>query len=165
MPRLPGLLCLFLTVLCLKACAESTEPVRRIHTAFSESSGLTVVDGLGNTQQLTEGSLAAEAIVSSDGRWILVEDMQMSNLVVVRTFKLTRDGYREVSTPDLRQHWLQLAEDAGLTFEDLEHTRVGAEGFGPFDETVMLHFQADSGLVNSPVIDALVEVELSTNVE
>ena len=154
-----------LVVLCFQGCAESTEPVHQVYSSFSESSGLTVVDNNGKSQQLIEESLDVRVVVSPSGEWILVEDMQLSNLVVIRAFKYTGDSYNEVTLPETWQHWETLATEVGITFEDLIRPRVGIEGFGSSEKSVQLHFQADTGLKDHPDIDSLVEIPLDAGIE
>jgi hypothetical protein len=161
-PMMHRTLGVLLIVLCLQGCAESTEPVRRVHTSFSESSGLIVVDSTGLSQQLIEESLGVRVVVSPSGQWIVVENMQLSNLVVIRAFRYIDGGYREITLPEIRRHWKALARKAGITFEDLMHTRVGIEEFGSSENTVLLHFQADTGLKDKPEIDSIVEIRLDT---
>ena len=107
-------------------------------------------------------SLGVRVVVSNDGQWLLAEDMQLSNLVVVRAFHYEGDRYREVGFSELRRHWEVLAEEAGIEFEDLIRPRVGIEGFGPDQESVQLHFQAETGLRANPEIDSVMEIPLVT---
>jgi hypothetical protein len=153
-----------LIVLCFQGCAESTEPVRQVHSSFSESSGLTVVDNHGKSQQLIAESLDVRVVVSPGGQWIVVEDMQLSNLVVIRAFKYTEDSYQEIALSEIRQHWEVLSREAGIAFEDLVHPRVGIEGFGSSENVVQLHFRADTGLIENPEIDSVVEIGLDKNI-
>ena len=158
-------LSLLLIVLFFQGCVESTEPVRQVHTSFSELSGLTVVDNNGKSQQLIAESLDVRVVVSPGGQWIVVEDMQLSNLVVIRAFKYTEDSYQEIALPEIRQHWEALSRKAGIAFQDLVHPRVGIEEFGPLENTVLLHFQADTGLKEHPEIDSVVEIGLDKDIE
>ena len=150
----------FCIALGLQACADNGDRNRQVHTSFSELTGLTVVDDKGNSQLLIKGSLASRAVVSADGQWIAAEDMKMSNLVVVRVFRFNGDRYQEIPMPELRQHWVTLARKAGVEIEDLIRPRVGVEKFGASGTSVILSFQADTGMGDSPVIDALVEIKL-----
>ncbi len=154
---------IFLIVLCLQGCTESTESVHQIHTSFSESAGFIVTGSNGKPQRLIEESMGVRAVVSPSGEWIVVEDMQLSNLVVVRAFRYTDGGYLEVVLPGIRSQWETLARQAGVKFEELMRPHVGIEGFGPSESTVLLHFQADTGPVSSQGIDSLVEIELDTD--
>ncbi len=152
--------CIFLLSLFLHGCGESAQPVRLVHTSFSEESGLTVVAGTGKPQQLIEESLGVNVAVSPGGQWIVVEDMQFSDLVVIRAFQYTNDGYRETPIAEIRLQWETLAHQAGLSFEDLIHPRVGFEEFGSAENTVLLHFQADTGIAGNDRIDSVLEVQL-----
>lgn len=157
-------LCIFLLVLCLQGCAENSEPVRLIHTSFSESSGLTVTEGAGKPRQLIAESMGVRVMVSPGGEWIVVEDMQLSNLVVIRAFRHGQEGYRETDIAEIRPHWEMLARQAGVPFEDLIHPRVGLEAFGSSEGTVLLHFQAYTGPGEHEEIDSVVEIQLDSSV-
>lgn len=149
-----------LLLLCLQGCSEESEPARQVHTSFSESSGLTVSDNTGLSQQLIRDSLGVRVVLSDDARWLLVEDMQLSNLVVVRAFRYNGASYQEVALPLLRRHWERLAGESGLAFEDLLRPRIGIEGFGPGENSVRLHFRADSPGLQHPGIDSVVVIPL-----
>jgi len=149
----------------LEGCAENTKSVRQVHTSFSESAGFTVTYSTGESQQLIEESLGVREVVSPSGQWIMVEDMKLSNLVVLRTFRYDDGRYREITLPAIRRHWEALAQKAGITFEDLIHPRIGIEKFAPLGNTVLLHFQADTGLKDQPEIDSIVEIRLDTDIE
>ena len=159
MPRYLGVL---LLLICLQACSDKEVPHRQIHSSFSEATGLTVTDNSGLSQQLIAESLGVRVVISNDGQWLLVEDMQLSSLVVVRAFHFDGDRYREVGLSELRRRWEVLAEEAGVEFEDLIRPRVGIEGFGPGKGTVRLHFRAETGLRANPEIDSIVEIPLVT---
>lgn len=165
MPDMPSIrsatAALILALALLQACNADDPPATvAVQTHFSESSGLTVVGSDGHSQQLLEGSLAARSVVSPTGRWILVEDMQLSNLVVIRAFRRTNGHYDEIALPGIRAHWEAMAADAGIGFEDLVNPRVGIEGFGEAGRSVLLRFTADTGLAESPELDALAEIVL-----
>lgn len=153
--------CILFLSLFLHGCGESAQPTLLVHTSFSEASGLTVVVGTGKPQQLIEESLGVNAAVSANGQWIVVEDMQLSDLVVIRAFQYTNDGYRETPIAEIRLQWETLAHQAGLSFEDLMHPRVGFEEFGSSENTALLHFQADTGIANNDRIDSVVEIQLN----
>jgi hypothetical protein len=154
------ILFLLLCALYLQGCSETTEAVRLVHTEFSESSGLTVTDGSGNSQQLIRESLGVRVVVSPNANWILVEDMQLSNLVVIRAFQYVDGAYREIPVGEIRRQWETLAAQAGATLDELIHPRVGIENFGPTGNSVLLHFQADTRSGSTPDIDSIVEIEL-----
>jgi len=149
-----------LLLLCLQGCSEESEPARQVHTSFSETSGLTVSDTAGLSQQLIGDSLGVRVVLSGDARWLLVEDMQLSNLVVVRAFRYTGEAYQEVSLPVLRKYWEALARESGLEFEDLVRPAIGIEGFGPGENSVLLHFRADSPGLQHPGVNSVVEIPL-----
>ena len=151
---------IFLLVLCLQGCAESTEPIRQVHTSFSESSGLIVTDSSGKSQRLIKESIGVRAVVSPSGEWIVVEDMQFSNLVVIRAFHHTQSGYQEVLLPEITRQWQAFARNAGSSLEDLMHARVGIEEFGPLENTVRLRFQADGEPAGSPDLVSVIEIKL-----
>ena len=159
MPRYLGVL---LLLLCLLACSDQGATHRQVHSSFSEARGLTVTDNSGLSQQLIAESLGVRVVASNDGQWLLVEDMQLSSLVVVRAFHYEGGRYREVGLSELRRRWEVLAEEAGIDFEDLIRPRVGIEGFGPDQESVQLHFRAETGLLAHPEIDSIVEIPLVT---
>lgn len=154
-----------LLLLCLQACSDKEAPYRQIHSSFSEAGGLTVTDNAGLSQQLITESLGVRVVISNDGQWLLVEDMQLSNLVVVRAFHFDGDRYREVGLSELRRRWEMLAAEAGLDFEDLVRPRVGIEGFAADQQSVQLHFQAETGLKEHPEIDSIVEIPLVSQVQ
>ena len=154
-----GLLLVVLAV--LYGCSDNTPAVRHIHTAFSETSGLTVSIDNGPTQRLLDRSQDARAVVSPDGRWILVEDKQFSNLTVIRAFVFSADGYREIELPALRVNWEALAAEVRLSIDDLLRPRVGIEGFVPGGESVLLHFQADAADRKHPGIDSVIAIPLT----
>lgn len=158
-PRYLGVL---LLLLCLQACSDQEAPYRQIHSSFSEATGLTVTDNSGLSQQLIAESLGVRVVVSNDGQWLLVEDMQLSSLVVVRAFHYEGDRYREIGFSEVRRRWEVLAEEVGIDFEDLIRPKVGIEGFGPGQESVQLHFRAETGLRAHPEIDSIVEIPLVT---
>jgi hypothetical protein len=145
----------------LLACSESGEPARRVHTEFTPESGLTVSDSSGRAQRLIEHSLAARALVSPDGRWIVAEDMKYSNLTTVRFFQDTGESYREIRLPAVRRHWEQLARNAGIAYEDLMNTRLGIEGFGADGNSVILSFRAEAEQPGGEEILSRLEVALS----
>ena len=149
--------------LCSQGCSESEEPARHVHTSFSEATGLQVYDSAGLSQQLIRESLGVRAIVSPSGRWIAVEDMQLSNLVGVRAFEYTDGNYREVTGLGIRQQWEALAEAAGVEMEELIRPHVGIEAFGPGEDTIFLRFKADTGMSGHPEIDAVVEIPLESH--
>lgn len=149
-----------LCALLLQGCSESAETVRQVHTSFSESAGLTVTDAGGLSQQLIAESLSVRVVISPSADWILVEDMQMSNLVVIRAFRYVEGAYRESIIAEMRPLWEQLARQSGIAFEDLVHTRVGIEKLGPAERSVFLHFQADSVTGEGPGIDSVLEIDL-----
>ena len=151
---------ILLIVLYLQGCAESTEPIHQVHTSFSESSGLIVTDSNGKSQQLIEESMGVRVVVSPGGEWIVVEDMQLSNLVVIRAFHHTERGYQEVLLPQIKRQWEAFARNAGTRLEDLMHPRVGIEEFGPLENTVRLRFQADGEPAGSPDLVLVIEIEL-----
>ena len=144
-------------LLCLLGCSQESGPGRQ---AISESSGLTVSDNEGLSQQLIGDSLGVRVVMSEDARWLLVEDMQLSNLVVVRAFRFDGERYREVDLPAMRQIWESLAVDSGIDFEDLVRPRIGIEGFGPGGNSVRLHFRADSADAQHAGIDAIEKIPL-----
>jgi hypothetical protein len=149
-----------LLLLSLQGCSDTPKPARQVQTSFSGSSGLTVSDSTGLSQQLIKESLGVRVVASENGQWLLVEDMQLSNLVVVRAFQYRDGSYREASLPGIRQQWQSLAQERGLAFEDLMHPRVGVDGFGIDEKTVLLHLRADTGLASNPEIDSIVEISL-----
>lgn len=136
--------CILTLVLWLCGCGQSNPAGHLIQTQFLETSGLTVIDSSGESQQLIENSLHARAVVSPSGQWIAVEDMKMSDLVVVRLFRRHNGRYQELELPELRQHWMQLAEQGGIPFEDLIRPRVNIDNFGPSEKTLLLRFQAEA---------------------
>ena len=156
---------ILLLTLLLQGCSEEPAPDRQVHTSFSESAGLVATDNQGRSQQLISDSLAARAVVSPSGRWIAVEDSLLSNLVVVRLFRFSGEKYEEMPLPDLRKEWDALARSAGLEVEDLINPRVGIEGFGPNEETILLQFSADTGLFEQPELIAAVEIGLGVPAE
>ena len=149
-----------LLLLCLQACSDQEAPNRQIHSSFSEVTGLTVTDNSGLSQQLIAESLGVRVVISNNAQWLLVEDMQLSSLVVVRAFYYEGDRYHEVGLSELRRRWELLAEEAGVEFEDLIRPRVGIDGFGSDQQSVLLHFRAETGLRAHPEIDSVVEIPL-----
>lgn len=131
-------------LLCLQGCGQDTAPGQPVHTEFSQSTGLTVSDADGTSQQLIADSLDARAVVSPSSQWIAVEDMRMSNLVVVRLFHRQGGHYQEVALPELRTHWEQLAQQAGIAFEDLVAPRIAIESFDENESHLLLRFQAQA---------------------
>jgi hypothetical protein len=154
-----------LIVLCLHGCTNNAETPRQVHTSFTDSSGLTVTDNNGNSQQLIAESLGVRVVVSPSADWIVVEDMQLSNLVVIRAFHHTSHGYQEVPLPEIKQHWQAIAQKAGINMEDLTHARVGIEEFGPHDNTVSLSFQADAAVAGEPDLVSVIEIKLDQHKE
>ena len=154
------LLAALLVVSLLQGCGAERTPAQPVRTSFSEASGLVVEDGRGRTQQLIADALDARAVVSPSGRWIAVEEMQLSNLVVIRAFRFSGDRYEEVAVPGIKRQWEALAREAGVAFEDLINPRVGIEGFGPSENSVLLLFRADTGLDERPDLAAEAEVPL-----
>jgi len=152
--------CFLLCALFLQGCSENAETVRQVHTSFSESAGLTVTEAGGLSQQLIAESLGVRVVISPSADWILVEDMQLSNLVVIRAFRYVEGAYRESGIAEMRPLWEKLASQAGIAFEDLVHTRVGIEKLGPAERSVFLHFQADSVTGEGPGIDSVLEIDL-----
>jgi hypothetical protein len=153
---------LLLVALLMHACADDAAPVRQVHTSFTEASGLVVTDGRGPSQQLIPDSRGVRTLVSPSGRWIAVEDTRLSNLVIVRAFRYSGERYEEVPLPGIRQRWQSIANQAGLQFDDLINPRVGIEGFGPEERSVLLHFRADSGLPDAPELSARAEIALDS---
>lgn len=151
-----------LLVLLLPGCSEDSAPPRQVHTAFTEASGLVVTDSLGLSQQLVAESQAARAVVSPSGRWIAVEDSRLSNLVVVRVFRFDGERYEEVPVPGIREQWEKMAAGSGLSFEDLINPRVGIEGFGPGERTLLLQFHADTGFADPTELSARREIGLES---
>jgi hypothetical protein len=154
------LLAALLIVPLLQGCGAEQAPAQPVQTSFAETSGLVVEDGRGKTQQLIPDALDVRAVVSPSGRWILVEEMKLSNLVVIRAFRFSGDRYEEVALPGIKRQWEALAAEAGVAFESLVNPRVGIEGFGPSENTVLLLFRADTGLAEQPELAAEVEVPL-----
>jgi hypothetical protein len=157
-------LSILLIVLCLQGCSDNTESLRQVHTSFTESSGLTVIDHNGKSQQLIGESLGVKVVVSPSTKWILVEDMQLSNLVVIRAFRLTKQGYQEVLLPEMKHQWEAFAQQAGVNMEDLIHPRVGIEEFGPHENTVSLRFRADVGTAGNDMV-SVIEISLDQAIE
>lgn len=159
--------CIFTLALLLCGCGPSDPAAHQIQTQFQETSGLTVTDSNGKSQQLIKDSLHARAVVSPTGQWVAVEDMKMSDLVVVRLFHHHNGRYDELELPELKQHWGHLAEQAGITFEDLVRPRVRIENFDPAEETLLLRFQAEAepqgGDAFSNEIDDVVAIPLERN--
>jgi hypothetical protein len=153
---------ILLVALLLQGCAEDAAPVRQVHTSFTEASGLVVTDGQGLSQQLIAESLATRAVVSPSGRWIAVEDTRLSNLVVVRAFRYSGARYDEVALPGILVQWETMASSAGVEFEDLINPRVGIEGFGPGEQTLLLHFRADSGPAADTELSARADIALDS---
>ncbi len=149
-----------LIVLCLHGCTDNTESLRQVHTSFTDSSGLTVTDNNGNSQQLIAESLGVRVVVSPSADWLVVEDMQLSNLVVIRAFQYTSHGYQEVLLPEVKQQWQAIAQKAGINMEDLTHARVGIEEFGPHENTVRLSFHADAATAGKPDLVSVIEINL-----
>lgn len=154
------LLAALLFVPLLQGCGAERTPALPVHATFSEPSGLVVEDGRGTTQQLIPEALAVRAVISPSGRWIVAEEMKLSNLVVIRAFRYSGDRYDEVSLPGIRRQWEALAREGGVAFEDLVNPRVGIEGFDPSESTITLRFRADAGLQDRPELIATVEVPL-----
>jgi hypothetical protein len=146
--------------LCLHGCAPSTPQPHQVQIQFLESSGLTVTNSSGQTQQLIADSRDARAVVSPSAQWIAVEDMQMSNLVVVRLFHYQDGIYEEIALPELRQHWEQLARQAGITFEDLVRPRIAIESFDPAENTLLVRFQAETEPQGGKGIDSVFAIPL-----
>lgn len=138
------------------------EPTRHIHTSFSDSTGLMVSNSDGLSQQLIKESLDVRVVASKSAQWLIVEDMQLSNLVIIRTFRLNKGKYEEVELPEIKSQWETLADQADISYENLIQPRIGIEGMGisASGETVLLHFRADTGNVGYPEIDSVVEVSL-----
>jgi hypothetical protein len=151
--------------LSLHGCGQGTPADHGVQTQFSPSSGLTVTRNDGKSQQLIADSMDARAVVSSSAHWIAVEDMRMSNLVVVRLFHGHDDTYVEVALPEIRGHWEYLAQEAGITFEDLVRPRVTIESFGPDEGVLLVRFQAEVEPLGDKDIDALLEISLQRNLE
>ena len=162
---MPKILSILLIVLYLQACSDNTESPRQVHTSFSDSSGLTVTDNDGNSQQLIAESLGVRVVVSPNAEWIMVEDMQFSNLVVIRAFHHTSHGYQEVFLPEIKQQWEAIAQEAGINMEDLTHARVGVGEFGAHENTVSLSFQADAGTVGKRDLVSVIEIKLDQHKE
>lgn len=156
------LLAALLLVPLLQACGAERTPAQPVHTSFSETSGLVVEDGRGNTQQLIPDALDVRAVVSPSARWIAVEEMKLSNLVVIRAFRYSGDRYEEVPLPGIKRQWEALAAEAGVAFENLVNPRVGIEGFDSSESTIMLLFRADTGLQDRPELVAMIEVPLES---
>ena len=156
---------ILLLTLLLQACMEDPAPGRQIHATFSETTGLVVTDDEGRSQQLISDSVAARAVVSPSGRWIAVEDSRLSNLVIVRVFRFSGERYEEIPLPGIGGEWSALARGAGLEADDLINPRVGIEGFGPNEETILLRFSADTGLYGQPELIAPVEIALNAPAE
>lgn len=148
-----------LLALWLHGCGDDTHPAHQVHARFSDSSGLIVTDDNGESQQLIAESLDARPVVAPSGQWIAVEDMQMSNLVVVRLFRHHNGAYEEIALPEIRQHWEALARESGIAFEDVLRPRVGIESFGPAERTLLLRFHADAE--GDREIDSVVEIALA----
>lgn len=156
------LLAALLLVPLLQACGAERTPALPVHATFTEASGLVVEDGRGNTQQLIPEALDVRTVVSPSGRWIAVEEMKLSNLVIIRAFRFSGDRYEEVALPGIKQQWEALAAEAGVAFEDLVNPRVGIEGFGPSESTITVLLQADTGLQDHPELVAMVEMPLES---
>ena len=144
----------------LCSCGQHEPAVDRVQTQFSESSGLTVTDSSGQSQLLIPDSLGARAVVSPSEQWIAVEDMQLSDLVVVRLFRYRDGSYREIGLPELRQHWEQLAQQAGIAFEDLVHPRVAIASFGPDESMLLVRFQAEVEAEGASGIESVLAIPL-----
>jgi hypothetical protein len=157
------LLAALLLVPLLQGCGAERTPALPVHATFSEASGLVVEDGRSTTQQLIPEALDVRAVVSPSGRWIVAEEMKLSNLVVIRAFRYSGDRYEEVPLPGIKQQWETLAREGGVAFEDLVNPRVGIEGFDSSESTVTLLFQADTGLQDRPELVAMVEVPLESD--
>jgi len=155
----------FFLVLCLQGCSDNRNPPRQVHTAFADTTGLTVTDNNGKIQQLIPESLGVRVVVSPSTEWIVVEDMQFSNLVVIRAFQYTGNGYREVPLPQIKQQWEAIARNAGVKLEDLTHTRVGIEEFGPRENILKLSFQADAAAAGEPDLVSVIEIKLDQHKE
>ena len=149
-----------LLALLLPGCAEDSPPPRQVHTSFTETAGLVVTDSQGLSQQLIAESQAARAVVAPSGRWIAVEDSKLSNLVFVRIFRYDGKRYEEVAAPGIREQWRRIAAGVGLSFEELINPRVGIEGFGPEERTLVLQFRADTGLADPVELSARHEMSL-----
>jgi hypothetical protein len=162
MHRILGIL---LIVVCLLACSDNRDPPRKVHTSFSDSSGLTVTDNDGVSQQLIAESLGVRVVVSPSTEWIMVEDMQFSNLVVIRAFHHTSHGYQEVFLPEIKQQWEAISQKAGINMEDLIHARVGIGEFGPLENTVSLSFQVDAGTAGNRDLVSVIEIKLDQHQE
>ncbi len=158
-------LSILIIVLCLQGCSDNSETLSQVHTSFSESSGLTVTDNSGKSQQLIGESLGVRTIISPSTKWILVEDMQFSDLVVIRAFHRTRQGYQEVLLPEIKLQWEAFAQKAGVSVDDLLHARVGIEEFGPDEKTVILRFQADAGMAGAHEVVSVMEIRLDQDIE
>jgi hypothetical protein len=156
---------ILLIVLCLQGCSDKSESLRQVHTSFSDSSGLTVTDNNGKSQQLIAESLGVRVVVSPSTEWIMVEDMQFSNLVLIRAFHYTRQGYQEVLLPEIKQQWETFAQKAGINMEDMIHARVGIEEFGPLENTVSLRFQADAVTAGKQDLVSVMEIRLNQDKE
>lgn len=141
------------------------DPPGQVYTSLSEVSGLTVTDNDGKSQRVIAESMGVRTVVSPGAEWIIVEDMQQSNLVIIRAFHYSDNGYHEVFLPETRQQWDVIAQEAGMSMEDLTNTRVGIEEFGPLGNTVSLRFRADAGKGNGPDLVSVIEVNLDQHKE
>jgi len=143
----------------LQGCGADTRAPHQVHVQFSDTSGLTVTDDSGKSQQLIAESLDVRPVVAPSGKWIAVEDMRMSNLVVVRLFRYHHGTYAEIALPEIRQHWEALARESGIAFEDLLRPRVAIESFDPTEKILLLRFQADTD--GDREIDSMLEIALA----
>lgn len=136
-------------VILLAACSDAENtPAAAVPssalTVWKKDSQLWANTASGEKQLLAADGQDYDAVVSADGRWLVVDVVMFSDLRITRLLERTESGSYEFSRNLSRQAWQSLGKQRAIDIEDLIHPRTRFVGWSTDGKSVTVEASANS---------------------